>query len=53
MLKNYMLKFVTPDFVHSPERMGQIFNFVGIMGGVPLDLVGQENAESCGNVPRR
>ena len=36
------------DFVHSPERMGQMSNFVGIMGGVQLDLMGQENAESGG-----
>ena len=36
------------DFVHSPERMGQMTNFVGIMGGVQLDLMGQENAESGG-----
>ena len=36
------------DYVHSPERMSQLSNFVGIMGGVQLDLMGQENAESAG-----
>jgi len=36
------------DYVHSPERMGSMGNFVGIMGGVQLDLMGQENAESAG-----
>lgn len=36
------------DYVHSPERMSKLSNFVGIMGGVQLDLMGQENAESAG-----
>ena len=36
------------DYVHSPERMSKINNFVGIMGGEQLDLMGQENAESAG-----
>lgn len=36
------------DYVHSPERMASMKNFVGIMGGVQLDLMGQENAESAG-----
>ena len=36
------------DFVHSPERMGKIKNFIAIMGGVQVDLMGQENAESGG-----
>jgi len=36
------------DYVHAPERMGQLSNFVGIMGGVQLDLMGQENGESAG-----
>ena len=36
------------DYVHSPERMGQMSNFIGIMGGVQLDLMGQENAETAG-----
>ena len=37
------------DYVHAPERLGQVSNFVGIMGGVQLDLMGQENAESAGH----
>ena len=37
------------DYVHAPERMGQMSNFVGIMGGVQLDLMGQENGESAGH----
>lgn len=36
------------DYVHSPLRMSRMRNFVGIMGGVQLDLMGQENAESAG-----
>lgn len=36
------------DFVHSPDRMGQMKNFIAIMGGVQVDLMGQENAESGG-----
>ena len=36
------------DYVHSPERMSRLSNFVGIMGGVQVDLMGQENAESAG-----
>ena len=36
------------DYVHSPERMSQMSNFIGIMGGVQLDLMGQENAETAG-----
>ena len=36
------------DYVHSPERMGRLSNFIAIMGGVQLDLMGQENAESAG-----
>jgi acyl-CoA hydrolase len=36
------------DYVHSPDRMSRISNYVGIMGGVQLDLMGQENAESAG-----
>ena len=36
------------DYVHSPERMSKLSNFVGIMGGVQVDLMGQENAESAG-----
>lgn len=36
------------DYVHSPERMSQMKNFISINGGVQLDLMGQENAESAG-----
>ena len=36
------------DYVHSPERMGQMSRFISINGGVQLDLMGQENAESAG-----
>lgn len=37
------------DYVHSPERMGKMKNFISINGGVQLDLMGQENAESAGS----
>lgn len=36
------------DYVHSPERMSRLKNFISINGGVQLDLMGQENAESAG-----
>ena len=36
------------DYVHAPERMGQLKNYVSINGGVALDLMGQENAETAG-----
>lgn len=36
------------DYVHAPERMSRLSNFIGIMGGVQLDLMGQENAETAG-----
>ena len=36
------------DYVHSPWRMGELSNFISINGGVQLDLMGQENAESAG-----
>lgn len=36
------------DYVHSPERIGSLSNVVSINGGVQLDLMGQENAESAG-----
>ena len=36
------------DYVHSPERMGEISNFISINGCVQLDLMGQENGESAG-----
>ena len=37
------------DYVHSPWRMSQMSNFISINGGVQLDLMGQENAESAGS----
>ena len=37
------------DYVHSPERMGSMKNFISINGGVELDIMGQENAESAGS----
>ncbi|MDD3203772.1 MAG: acetyl-CoA hydrolase/transferase C-terminal domain-containing protein, partial [Pygmaiobacter massiliensis] len=37
------------DYVHSPERIGQMKNVISINGGVELDLMGQENAESAGS----
>lgn len=36
------------DYVHSPERIGKMKNVISINGGVELDLMGQENAESGG-----
>jgi len=36
------------DYVHSPDRMSRMSNFISINGGVELDLMGQENAESGG-----
>ena len=36
------------DYVHDPHRMGDMSNFISINGGVQLDLMGQENAESAG-----
>jgi len=36
------------DYVHSPERIGRMKNVISINGGVQLDLMGQENAESVG-----
>ncbi|MCH3950377.1 MAG: acetyl-CoA hydrolase [Acidaminococcus sp.] len=36
------------DFIHNPRNMEQISNFISINGGVQLDLMGQENAESVG-----
>ena len=36
------------DYVHSPERIGQMKNVISINGGVELDLMGQENAEAAG-----
>lgn len=36
------------DYVHAPDRIGQMSNVISINGGVELDLLGQENAESAG-----
>lgn len=36
------------DYVHDPYRMGKLSKFISINGGVQLDLMGQENAESAG-----
>lgn len=36
------------DYIHAPERMSGMKNFISINGGVELDLMGQENAESAG-----
>ena len=36
------------DYVHSPDRISQMKNVISINGGVQLDLMGQENAESGG-----
>lgn len=36
------------DYVHAPERIGRMKNVISINGGVELDLMGQENAESAG-----
>ena len=37
------------DYVHSPERIGSMKHVISINGGVQLDLMGQENAESSGS----
>ena len=44
-----MFKPADVDYVHSPERMAQMSRFISINGGVQLDLMGQENAESAGS----
>ena len=36
------------DYVHDPQRIGTMSNVISINGGVQLDLMGQENAESAG-----
>lgn len=36
------------DYIHSPERMSKLSNFISINGGVQLDLMGQENGEMSG-----
>lgn len=37
------------DYVHSPERISRMKRVISINGGVELDLMGQENAESAGS----
>lgn len=37
------------DYVHSPDRMSRLKNFISINSGVELDLMGQENAGSVGS----
>ena len=37
------------DYIHSPERISRMKNVISINGGVELDLMGQENAESAGS----
>ncbi len=36
------------DHVHNPYQMGQYTNFISVNGGVQVDLMGQENAETAG-----
>lgn len=36
------------DYVHNPRVIESITNYISINGGVQLDLMGQENAESVG-----
>ena len=36
------------DYVHSPDRIAKMKHVISINGGVELDLMGQENAESGG-----
>ena len=36
------------DYIHDPQRIGRMKNVISINGGVELDLMGQENAESAG-----
>lgn len=36
------------DYIHSVERISNLSNVISINGGVQLDLMGQENAESAG-----
>ena len=36
------------EYVHNPRVMEKISNYISINGGVQLDLMGQENAESVG-----
>ena len=36
------------DYIHSVDRISRLSNVISINGGVQLDLMGQENAESVG-----
>ena len=36
------------DYIHSVERISKLSSVISINGGVQLDLMGQENAESTG-----
>jgi len=36
------------DYVHDPYRIARLENVISINGGVEVDLMGQENAESAG-----
>lgn len=36
------------DYIHAPSRISEMSNVISINGGVQLDLMGQENAESAG-----
>lgn len=36
------------EYIHSVERIARLDNVISINGGVQLDLMGQENAESAG-----
>lgn len=36
------------DYIHSVDRISRLSNVISINGGVQLDLMGQENAESAG-----
>ena len=36
------------DYIHSVDRISKLSNVISINGGVQLDLMGQENAESAG-----
>ena len=37
------------DYIHSPERISRMKHVISVNGGVELDLMGQENAESAGS----
>ena len=37
------------DYIHNPRVMERISRYISINGGIQLDLMGQENAESVGN----